>query len=175
MLNKEIEQALNKQVNAELFASYLYYSMAAYFDSLNLGGFAHWMRVQALEEATHAHRIYAFIIERGGKVALAQIDGPGTAWDSPLAAFQAAYQHEIKVTKMINDLVDLAIEQRDHASNNFLQWYVKEQVEEEASADEVVQQLRLIQDAKGGGGIFMLDREMAQRVFTMPPDLAPKI
>ena len=164
MIKKKIQQALNKQLTAELFSSYLYLSMSAYFDSINLKGCANWMRVQVQEELVHAMKFYDFLLERGGKVNLSSIEGPPTEWASPLKVFEHAYQHEQKVTGLINDLVNLAISEKDHATNNFLQWFVSEQVEEEASADEVVQKLKLIGDARGG--LFMLDRELAQRVFT---------
>ena len=166
MISKKMEKALNEQVNAELFSAYLYLSMEAYFKSLNLNGFANWMRVQTQEEVTHAMKIYDFIDERGGRITLKAIDGPETKWDSPLAVFNAVYEHEQKVTSLINNLVNLAIEEKDHASNTFLQWFVNEQVEEEASADQVVQQLKLME--KAPGGLFLLDRELAQRVFTPP-------
>lgn len=166
MLNQKIQDAFNKQLNAELYSSYLYLSMAAYFESVSLKGFANWMRCQAQEELLHAMKFYSFISERGGTVRLEAVEGPPTTWGSPIHAFQDAYAHEQKVTGLINGLVDLAIEERDHASNTFLQWFVTEQVEEEASADEVVQQLKLAGDQ--GGGLFMIDREMGQRVFTMP-------
>ena len=166
MVNKKIEGALNQQLNAELYSSYLYLSMSAYFQSINLPGFANWMRVQAQEELVHAMKFYDFINDRGGRVALQPVEGPPTEWSSPLDAFENAYRHEQKVTGLINDLVNLAVKERDHATNIFLQWFVTEQVEEEASADEVVQKLKLMGD--DGGGLFMLDREMAQRVFTPP-------
>jgi len=166
MISKKMEKALNEQVNAELFSAYLYLSMEAYFKSLNLDGFANWMGVQTQEEITHAMKIYEFINERGGRITLKAIDGPETEWDSPLAVFNAVYEHEQKVTNLINDLVNLAIEEKDHATNTFLQWFVNEQVEEEASADQVVQQLKLME--KAPGGLFLLDRELAQRVFTPP-------
>jgi ferritin len=170
MINKKMEKALNAQVNAELYSAYLYLSMESYFKSLNLNGFANWMRVQTQEEVTHATKIYDFLNERGGRALLKAIEGPPTTWDSPLATFEAAYAHEQKVTSLINDLVDLAIKEKDHATNNFLQWFVNEQVEEEASADAIVQQLKIMADAPGG--IFMLDRELAQRVFTPPATTA---
>ena len=166
MIAKKMEQALNEQVNAELYSAYLYLSMEAYFKSLNLNGFANWMRVQTQEEVAHAMKIYDFINERGGRVTLKAIDGPETEWKSPLAAFESIYAHEQKVTSLINALVDLAIKEKDHAANSFLQWFVNEQVEEEASADEIVQQLKMMQDAPGG--MFMMDRELGQRVFTPP-------
>ena len=161
-----MEKALNEQVNAEMYSAYLYLSMEAYFKSLNLIGFANWMRVQTQEEMMHAMKIYEFIDERGGRITLKAIDGPQTKWDSPLAAFKAVYEHEQKVTGLINNLVNLAIEEKDHATNTFLQWFVNEQVEEESSADQMVQQLKMMENAPGG--MFMLDRELAQRVFTPP-------
>ena len=166
MISKKMEKALNGQVNAELYSAYLYLSMESYFKSLNLNGSASWMRVQTQEEVMHAMKIYEFINERGGKVTLKTIEGPLTKWDSPLAVFEAVYVHEQKVTGLINDLVDLAIKEKDHATNTFLQWFVNEQVEEESSADEVVQQLKMMENAPGG--MFMLDRELGQRVFTPP-------
>ncbi|MGD8786528.1 MAG: ferritin [Phycisphaerales bacterium] len=166
MISKKMEKALNEQVNAEMYSAYMYLSMEAYFKSKNLNGFANWMRAQTQEEMIHAMKIYGFIHERGGKVTLKAIDGPPTQWESPLAVFEAVYAHEQKVTGLINGLVDLAIKENDHASNTFLQWFVSEQVEEEASADEVVQQLKMMENAPGG--MFMLDRELGQRVFTPP-------
>ncbi len=166
MLKERIEKALNDQVNAEIFSAYLYLSMSSCFAAMNFSGFAQWMKVQAMEEMSHAMKIYDFIIERGGRVTLAQIDAPETAWESPLAAFEAAYKHEQYITSRINDLVDMAIEERDHATNIFLQWFVSEQVEEEASADEIVQKLKLVGDQ--GNAIFMLDRELGSRGFALP-------
>lgn len=166
MLKQNIEKALNQQINAELYSAYLYLSMSAYFQAMNLKGFANWMRVQAMEEFSHADRFSAFVLDRGGRVQLTAIDGPPVTWKSTLAVFQDTYRHEQKVTGLINALVDLAIKEKDHATNNFLQWFVNEQVEEEAHAEELVQQLKLIGDA--GQGLLMLDRELAQRVFTPP-------
>ena len=167
MLNKKIEAAFNSQINAETYSAYLYWSMAACFEGLNLKGFANWMIVQAQEEMIHAMKFYNFINERGGQATLTAIEAPPTEWANPLSAFKNAYEHEQKVTALINDLVNLAIEEKDHASNAFLQWFVSEQVEEEASADEVVQKLSLMADAPGG--LFMLDQQLGQRVFTPPP------
>lgn len=167
MISKKIEEALNGQVNAELYSAYLYLSMESYFKSLDLNGFANWMRVQTQEEIVHVMKIYDFINERGGRILLQAIEGPPTQWDSPRAVFEAAYAHEQKVTGLINGLVDLAIKEKDHATHTFLQWFVNEQVEEEASADTIIQQLKMMESAPGG--LFMLDRELAQRVFTPPP------
>ncbi len=166
MISKKMEEALNEQVNAEMYSAYLYLSMESFFKSLNLSGFANWMRVQTQEEIMHAMKIYDFINERGGRVTLKAIEGPPTKWESPLVVFEAVYAHEQKVTGLINELVNLAIEEKDHATNAFLQWFVNEQVEEESSADEKVQKLKMMENAPGG--MFMLDRELGQRVFTPP-------
>jgi ferritin len=166
MLSEKMQAALNEQVNAELYSGYLYLSMAANLERMGLKGAAQWMRAQQKEEQLHAMKLYEYTIERGGSVTLGPIDGPPTKWDSALATFEAAYQHELKVTGMINDLVNLAIEENDHATNSYLQWFVKEQAEEEASADEVVQKLKLA----GQNGLFMIDRELGTRVhlFVLP-------
>jgi len=170
MIGAKIQEAFNGQINAEIYSSYLYLSMSSYFESINLKGFANWMRCQAQEELVHAMKFYNFISERGGKVTLSSVEGPPSGWKSPLNAFEDAYAHEQKVTALINGLVDLAIQEKDHASNTFLQWFVNEQVEEESSADGVVQQLKL---AGGqGSGLFMIDRELAARMFVMPVTLA---
>jgi ferritin len=167
MLGETMQTALNKQVTAELYSGYLYLSMAANFERLGLKGAAQWMRAQSKEELLHAMKLYEYVIDRGGRVTLGPIEGPPTKWDSALATFQDAYEHETKVTAMINDLVNLAIQEKDHATNSYLQWFVDEQVEEEASADEVVQKLKLVGD---GGGLFMVDRELGTRVhlFVLP-------
>ncbi len=163
MISEKMIDTLNNQVNAELYSAYIYLSMSAYFESVNLKGFAHWMRLQAQEEVIHGMKIYDFISERGGRVMLRSVDSPPTEWDSPLAAFEGAYAHEQKMTKMINDLANLAISEGDHATNNFLQWFISEQVEEEASANDIVQKLKLV----GGSpqGLFMVDHELGQRTL----------
>jgi len=166
MLSEKIQKALNSQVNAEIYSAYLYLAMEAYFHSVNLPGCANWMRVQTQEELTHAAKIYDFIIERAGRVYLDTVQKPTAEWNSPLEAFQAAYKHEQKVTSLINDLVDLANREKDHATSSFLKWFVDEQVEEEASADEIVQKLKMVEKAPGMQ--FMVDRELAQRVFNQP-------
>lgn len=171
MISKKVEEALNRQINAELYSAYLYLSMNAYFLSINLAGFANWMRVQALEETTHADKFYGFLNDRGGRVILAPIDGPPHDWSSPLAAFEDAYRHEQKVTAMINSLMDLALEEKDHATASMLSWFVDEQVEEESNADGIVRQLKLVGD--NSGGLFMLDRELSARAFT-PPAASPE-
>ena len=167
-LSKKMEKELNEQINAEMYSSYLYLSMASDLNRKALDGFSSWMKTQAQEELYHAMKLYDFVLERGGSVTLDTIEAPKTEWKSALEIFQAAYNHELLVTSLINDLVDLAIKEKDHATNNFLQWYVKEQVEEEASADEIVQKLKLI--GSQGNGLFMLDKEMGARLplFSFP-------
>ncbi len=167
MLSEKMQDVLNNQVNKELYSTYLYLSMKAYFNSINLKGFANWMQIQVQEELAHVMKFYNFINERNGKVILVQIEGPPSEWGSPLAIFENAYQHEVKVTGLINNLVNLAIEEKDHATNSFLQWFVTEQVEEESSADEIVQKLKFI--GNNPSGLFILDQELATRVFTPPP------
>lgn len=161
MLKDEMRRALCDQINAEVYSSYLYVSMAAFFESRNLKGFASWMRIQAQEEILHAMKQFDFVCERGGRVELRPIEGPQAEWDSPLAAFQQAYDHECGVSARINKLVDLAIKLSDHATNNLLQWFVAEQVEEEANADSIVQELKIV--GNDGHGLLMLDRELGAR------------
>ncbi len=173
MLKKKIEDAINKQINAELWSAYLYLSMSTYFEEKSLSGFASWMRVQAQEEYTHAMKFYNYIAERGGRIKLLAIDKVPTDWKSPLGVFEETYKHEQKVTSLINDLVNLAIKEKDHATVNMLQWFIDEQVEEEASADEIVQKLKLI--GKNGNGLFMLDKELSTRMFTPPAGVDLKI
>jgi ferritin len=167
MINEKLQEAINNQINAELYSSYLYLSMSAYFESIGLKGFANWMRVQAQEEVTHAMKFYGFINDRGAKVLMQPIEGPETNWESPLAVFEYTLEHERKVTGMINDLVDLSVSERDHALTNFLQWFIGEQVEEEANAGALVEQLKLMGDS--GNALFMIDRELAARTFVYPP------
>lgn len=166
MLKEKISKTFNEQITEELFSSYLYLSMSAYFQSVNLPGFANWMRVQAQEELMHAMKFYDYINGRRGRVLLKEIKTPQHEWKSPLEIFEAALKHEEYITEKINNLVDISITEKDHASNVFLQWFVNEQVEEEANADDIINRLSLIGDSKDG--LFMIDRELATRVFTMP-------
>lgn len=156
-----MQEALNKHINAEVYSAYLYLSMSAHFQAANLPGFAHWMRVQAREELSHAMKFYDHVLERGGTVTLQPVEAPASRWDSALAAFEDAYRHEQKVTGLINQLVDDAVQTRDHATNAFLQWFVSEQVEEEAAAEAIVQRLKLVGDSPGG--LFMIDHELGER------------
>jgi ferritin len=167
MIDAKMQNALNAQINREIYSAYLYLAMAAYFDSINLKGFANWMHVQVQEELAHAAKFFGYVSDRGGRVSLSAIEAPPGEWASPLKAFEEAYGHERKVTAWINDLVTLAAREEDYATHNFLQWFVSEQVEEEASVDGVVKKLRLIGEATGG--LYLIDRELAARVFTPPP------
>ena len=166
MINKKIEQAFNKQINAETYSAYLYWSMSAALEKMNLPGFASWMRIQAQEEMTHAAKFYSHIIERGGSVELTAIDAPPVQWDNVKAVFEAGLKHEQLVTSLINGLVDLATVEKDHAANMFLQWFVTEQVEEEGTAMDVLGKLEIV--GQTAGGLYMLDKEMGQRVFVPP-------
>lgn len=166
MMSKKMEKALNEQINAEAYSAYLYLAMAAYFEAENLPGLASWMRIQTQEETAHALKFFDFVNERRGRVVLKAIDQPQKEWKSPLAAFEAAFAHEQLVTGRINDLVNLAVEEKDHATGAFLQWFVNEQVEEETSVDRIVQMLKMAE--KAPGAMFMIDRELGQRTFTPP-------
>lgn len=163
MLSGKMEKALNDQINAELYSAYVYASMATYFESVDLPGFANWMVSQAQEEVAHAMKIYTFIHERGGRVMLTAIGAPPTEWDSPLAAFENALKHEKHVTSLIHGLVAQAIEENDYATKNMLDWFVDEQVEEEATASEIVAKLKMV----GGEGpaVLMLDAQLGARKF----------
>lgn len=162
MINKNVEKALNDQVNAEMYSSYLYLSMSAYFESIDLPGFAQWMKAQAQEEMLHTMKMYDYIIERGGRMVFGAIEAPPAEWDSALDAFGCTLKHEQLVTGLINSLVDVAIAEKDHASNIFLQWFVSEQVEEESTVGSVLQHLKMVGDH--GQGLFMMDRELGTRV-----------
>jgi len=161
MIDSKVEGALNDQIRKEFYSSYLYLSMAGQFESMNLKGFAHWMQVQANEETKHAMKIYGHVNERGGKVVLQQIDAPPSNWKSAKEMFTEAYQHEQKVTESINKIVELARTKKDNATEVFLQWFVNEQVEEEASANQIKQKLQLIGD--NAPALVMLDAELGKR------------
>lgn len=161
MLSKKMEEALNKQINAEMWSAYLYLSMAAHFAKDGKSGFENWFRIQAIEEQGHAMKIFDYVIERGGSVNLMPIKEVQAEWKSPLDAFKDALKHEKKVTDMIHHLTTLANEEKDYATFNMLQWFVDEQVEEESTAQSYVDALEMIKD--NGLGIFMLDKELKSR------------
>lgn len=161
MLKKNVEEALNRQVNREFFSSYLYLSMAAYFESGNFPGCAHWMKKQAEEEKGHALRIFEYIVGAGGRAMLAAIEAPKGEWKSAQEVFDHVYEHEKKVTGMIHDLVALAEKEKDNGTLNMLQWFVKEQVEEEAAALQIKEKIAMIGDQKPL--LLMLDHELGKR------------
>ncbi len=166
MDKKRIEKQLNEQLNKEFYSSYLYLAMSAYCESISLPGFAHWMKTQAQEELFHAMKFYDYINERGFKVDLLKIDEPEKEWESPLNIFEEVLKHEQFITDSINNLVNIAEEEKDHATRIFLNWFVSEQVEEEASVDTILQKLKLT--GGKGSGLFMIDKELSTRVFTPP-------
>jgi ferritin len=166
MLNPKMKQAYNEQIQHELYSAYVYLGMAAYFESSNLPGFAHWMRIQVQEELFHASKLFDFVYERDADVELFAIDKPSIEYESPLAAFEAALAHERFISGKIHDLYALAMEEKDFASQPLLHWFIEEQVEEEASAKDIVDQLNLVAGSKMG--FYMLDKQMAARVFTPP-------
>ncbi len=161
MVSQKIVDALNLQVNKELFSSYLYLSMSSYFDGKNLSGMTQWMKLQSQEEYEHAMKFYDFILRLGGKVKLSAIEEPQTDWDSPLKVFEDSLHHEQYISKSIYQLMDLAIEESHHPTKSFLQWFVDEQVEEEDSVQQVVENFKMIGEDKGA--LFMLDRELGVR------------
>jgi len=160
-MSGKLHDQLNEQINHELYSSYLYLSMAAYFDSLHLPGFAHWMRAQSGEEWTHALKFFDFLNDTGGRVRLRAIDEPPAEFPSPLAAFERALEHERHVSSLIHRLCDTAAEERNHPAREFLAWFVSEQVEEEKSADDVVARLKMAGDS--GPALLLLDRDLAGR------------
>ncbi len=166
MINEKMEKAFNDQINAELYSEYLYLSMKAYFETLNLKGFVNWMDVQVQEEHAHAMGMFDYVNSRGGKVTLKAIDAPKTEWNSPLEVFQDVLKHEELVTSLINKVADVAEEVKDRAALNFLNWYIKEQVEEEDNVGNVLATLKLI--GNDSNGLLALDKELATRTFVAP-------
>lgn len=164
MLKEKMLKALNEQINAEQYSAFLYLSMSAWFEDKGLPGFGNWMYVQYQEELTHSNKFFTYVNDRSGKVELKTIEQVPTEFESVIDVVEKTLEHEQKVTGLINKLVDIAVEERDHATQSFLQWFVDEQVEEEANVEELLDSLRL---TKGeGNGLFMLDRELSQRSFT---------
>ena len=161
MINKSMQDAMNDQINKELYSSYLYLSMAAYLEDRNLSGFAHWMRVQETEEREHAMKFYDFIVERGGRVMLKAIEAPKTEWKSTLVLAEEVAAHEAMITASIHALYELALKEKDYSAQIMLQWFITEQVEEERNAAEIVSNLKLIEDR--GTAVLMLDHRLAKR------------
>jgi ferritin len=168
VFGNEVLSVLNKQLTAEFESAYLYLAMSNSCMLGNLPGAANWLRVQAQEELTHAMKLYDFMQSRDGDVTLGSVDAPPRRWDSALKTFQAALEHERKMSAALSTLVDLALKSKDHATNNLLQWFIAEQVEEEATVTNIIHQLKLIGD--NTAGLYMIDRELAMRVFTPAPD-----
>ncbi len=164
MITKKMETALNKQMNYEFYVSAVYLAMSSYFATESLDGFAHWMRMQTEEERTHAMKLFDFIVERNGVATLAVVKAPPTTWKSVLAACQDTLKRERENTKQINDLMELAFEVGDHATRSFLQWFIDEQVEEEAQATKLVEDTKRVGNEKAA--LFMLDRELGTRTLT---------
>jgi ferritin len=168
MVPDKIQKAFNEQIMHEFYSAYLYLSMAAWLETEGLEGMGRWMRVQALEEQTHAMKFFDHLLERGGEPELLAIEKPPVKWDSPLKAFENALEHEKFISGKINDLMTLSIEEGDHASRTLLQWFVDEQVEEEDNASRNVHNIGMV--GEKGQGLLMVDREMGARVFKIPPD-----
>ncbi len=170
MLNPKVQDAINEQINAELYSAYLYLSMAQYFEAEGLAGFANWFKIQFQEEQAHATIFMNYVNQRGGRVMLKAIDAVPTTWDSPMEVFRATLEHEQKVTALINSLYTLAMQEEDYATRDRLNWFVGEQVEEEDNCRALIDKLRLIGD--NGMGLYMLNTELAARTYGAPSPLA---
>lgn len=166
MINEKVGNILNEQVNKEFYSAYLYLSMSAYFSDLGLLGFANWMRVQAQEESAHASLIYDFLVDRGEKVILKAIDTPKNTWGGPLEVMEDVLKHEIYVTSLINNVVNVAEGVKDRATMSYMNWFVDEQVEEESNSQDIISKLKLIGDDKSA--LYLLDKDLAARVFVQP-------
>ena len=172
MISKRLEDAINAQINAEMWSAYLYLSMSAYCQDQGYSGMANWFAIQFKEEQDHAQIFYNYLISRGGRVWLKAIDAVDTEWASPLAAFEATYKHEQHVTSLINNLMHIAVEEKDYAAQSRLQWFIDEQVEEEENAVEIINKLKMLDG--NGYGMYILDQELAARVYSTPSPLAAK-
>jgi ferritin len=166
MISQKLQDAINEQINREFFSEYLYLSMAAAFDDMNLEGFSNFMKVQAEEERFHMMKFYNYLIERGGRVILKGIPDPQSEFEGIIDIFEKSYGHEQFITKSINELMHLAVEEKDYALQSFLQWFIDEQVEEEASMDSILSKLKLV--GEKGNALFFMDKELAARTFTAP-------
>jgi ferritin len=161
MISKTMQDAINKQINKELFSSYLYLSMVAYFEDNDLPGVAHWLRLQSNEEIEHGMKFFNFLVERGGKVKLGALEEPKAEWKSSMNAFEEVLKHEQFITASINTLYDLALAEKDYPTQVLLQWFINEQVEEEANANEIISKLKMIENK--GTAVLMLDKELGKR------------
>lgn len=171
MISKKMEKALNGQVNKEMVSAYLYMAMSSYSNLIGLKGFANWFMVQYHEEMLHAMKIYEYINRQGGLARLATIKEPPAEWASPLDMFEKTLEHEKFITRSINDLMNLAVAEKDHATQIFLQWYVTEQIEEEENDNEIIGKLKRVgAGPEGNNGLFMIDKELGARITTVPTD-----
>lgn len=166
MINEKMEKAFNTQINREYFSAYLYLSMSANMQEVGLPGFASWLRVQAQEETFHANAMFDYVLQRGGKIKLQTIETPKHQWENVLEVFQDTLAHEEQVTVWINELAEIADETKDRAATKFIQWFIGEQVEEEANANDIVSKLKLIN--LNGDALFAMDKELGMRVFVPP-------
>jgi ferritin len=171
MVSNRMKDAINKQINAEIYSAYLYLAMAAQAEDLRLPGTANWFKVQFQEELTHAMKFYTYLAERGVRIELAVIAGPPTKWKGPEQMFKDAYEHEVKVSGMISALVDLALADKDHMTNSLLQWFITEQIEEEKNTSENVDKFRMA--GKNEANVYLIDKELAARVFTPMVGMIP--
>jgi len=166
MINEQVAKVLNEQINKELYSAYLYLSMSAYFSDLGLLGFANWMRVQAQEEQAHGMLIYDFLINRGAKVTLTEIEAPNVPLNAPLEVMEVVLNHEVYVTGLINNIVTVAESFKDRATISYMNWFIDEQVEEEANAQDIIAKLKMIGEDKSA--LFLLDKDLSARVFVQP-------
>lgn len=173
MISQSMQEALNKQINREMYSAYLYMAMSAYASEKGLKGFANWFMVQYHEEMLHAMKFYEYVLRQGKNVKLLSLQEPPSEFESPLDMFEKTLAHEQFITKCINELVELAIKEKDHATQIFLQWYVTEQVEEEENDNDIIAQLRLLKESPQA--LMMLDRELAQRMTTVLTDFSKGI
>ncbi len=168
MKSKKLQETMNNQIQAELYSAYLYLAMSIDCQSKNLKGFANWLNVQYQEETMHAMKLLAYMQERGAQVELQAIQAPPSKFGTPVEIFEQVLKHELHVTELIHNLYAVAIEEKDYAAQMFLQWYVNEQVEEEASASEVLEKLKMVEG--NNGALFFIDQELAARTYTPPAD-----
>ncbi len=169
MISEKMQEALNSQVNKEFYSAYLYLAMSAYCNAIGFPGFSNWMQQQYQEESLHVTKMYNYILSQGGKIHLQQIDEPPTEYGTPLDIFEQTLAHEQFITRCINELMTLAIDEHDYATQTFLQWYVSEQVEEESTVNDILAPLRMV--GKEGGGLMMIDQQLAKRMSPTPLSL----
>jgi ferritin len=167
MLSEKLTEAINDQIQFEYYSAFIYKAMQGYFEEEDLPGMANWMDVQFQEEMGHAEKMFAFVCETSSRVQIKGMDAPQNEYSSPLEAFEVSLDHEQQVTARINNLMDLAQQEKDHAALIFLQWFITEQIEEEANVSYIIAQLKRVKD--DGRGLMMIDQQLAQRVFTPIP------